>query len=1097
MRFSGWLNHVDQFDAELFRVSAMEGQCMDPQHRRLLEITYRCIQSMPQFNTNLQSGFYVGIQHMEYKQLIMRYMNGAGNSYASTGTSLSVASGRLSYMFGCTGPSMSVDTACSSALVAISLCVDYVKTKNVASVADSVSMILSCDTTVALQKSGMLAMDGRCKALDSSADGYGRSEACIASVLSTAHSSNCSVILAINVNQDGRSSSLTAPNGTAQHSLIRTNVINSGMSPSDLSNAILHGTGTALGDPIEIGALQRVFEKYSLPTISASKTNFGHAEPASGHIGCLAAEYISSKIENVPIQYLKSLNPHVSLGSRLAPFLTREKSGNPITGQNIATCVSAFAFQGTNANIIISADIQSRKMERELRSQVIYKRISLWVLPAHVSEHYKSLSCSAGIEIQISISDNALSMHSQHQINAEIILPFASLFVASVDCYAFLYQEKSARITNALAHQFTILNSLTENQLFVEISNDGMLAIRTIQNGGVQKAFSCTISYGYNSRIEPWRQVNLAARQIAEFKPNYTTRSCIGYIAPQQITDGGFASMPPQIDCSLQVCTGFSKSPGVLRYPTALEASLVSKHLNSIEWVHGAVDAQNFMEASDPVHCDYGATSTRQDPFKIQRMQFRPSSLPNDSNRCKKPDKKFYQIEYTVKESCSRLLSNDFIKDLAVVFQSKKDICRKYSLDRSSSSEISDLLTLVQIMKEEKNYECILMGRISRNLSSHYNSQTSTLPEISLIKSAAAEIGVNAFFNHQKDFAKKPMDLNRSMIQDDHDNVQIGMARCVARLKEEVLIETAARPNTIAIEWDIVGGTGALGSLISIWISENGRGCFKGIHMFGRSGYAGGEHPSLEFYSISKRDQTNHEESEQNYAAPKAVIFSSGVVHDSLLSRLAPFHVRSVVAPKSNGLRFLTEAYGMLPQKSTIIFSSIAASFVNIGQSNYSAANACLNEVCVENRYKGLDFLAVEWGPWSVGMAKRHLDAMRKQGMDIIYPQMGLEILMAIMGSQACLNNAVVGALVQQPTEINLNRDSPVEAPTVRISTKVVINKFSNSFILESVRGVVAGILGQKIEDDQGFMEAGLDSIGALKGKIALRLKKRLSLLLI
>ena len=331
-------------------MSAIEGQCMDPQHRRLLEITYRCIRSMPQFNANLQCGFYVGIQHMEYKQLIMRYMNGAGDSYASTGNSLSVASGRLSYMFRCTGPSMSVDTACSSALVAISLCADYVRTKNVPSVADSVSMILSCDTTVALQKSGMLAMDGRCKSLDSSADGYGRSEACIASVLNNGDSTNRSLILAININQDGRSSSLTAPNGTAQHSLIRANVINSAMSPSDLSNAVLHGTGTALGDPIEIGALQRVFEKYSLPTISASKTNFGHAEPASGHIGCLSADHISSKIENVPVQYLKSLNAHVSLGSRLAPFVTREKSGNPITGQNISTCVSAFAFQGTNAN---------------------------------------------------------------------------------------------------------------------------------------------------------------------------------------------------------------------------------------------------------------------------------------------------------------------------------------------------------------------------------------------------------------------------------------------------------------------------------------------------------------------------------------------------------------------------------------------------------------------------------------------------------------------------------------------------------------------------------------------------------------------------
>lgn len=1083
MRFAGWLNHIDLFDTELFRVSSMEGQSMDPQHRRLLEVTYRCIQSLPEFSTDFQSGFYVGIQHMEYKQLLVRYMNGSGNSYASTGSSHSVASGRLSYMFGCTGPSISVDTACSSALVAMSLCVDYVRLKSVPSVADSVSMILSCDTTVALQKSGMLAMDGRCKALDSSADGYGRSEACISSVLSNEHRSHCSVILAVNVNQDGRSSSLTAPNGTAQHGLIRANIIHSGLKPSKLTNAILHGTGTALGDPIEIGALQRTFEKHSLPALSASKTTFGHAEPASGHIGCLVAERISSQAKCIPVQYLRSLNPHVSLDSRLAPFVAKEKAGNPISGQNISICVSAFAFQGTNANIIITSDIQNRKMEKDSRSKVIHKRVSQWVLPANVSDQYKILLSSTSIEIQISISNSVLTTHTQHQINAETILPFASLFTASVDCSDFLDQDRSARITNALAHKFTILNPQNGKlfNLVAQISYDGSLLIRTKQNGGLHKAYSCSISFYNHSRdMEACRKVNSSTRRLVDFSIN-RIRSCIGFIASDQARSGGLACAPPRIDCWLQVCTGFSMSSGVLRYPTALGAGIVSKNVQNIEWVHGAVNAVNSVERSDPVECDYGATSTDQTTFKIERMLFRPSSMLPDLKRPIKPDKKFYQIQYIVKEPLSRMLYDDFIKDLVVVFKSKHEACRKYSLSRSISSEISDLSTLIQIMKEEKKYERIFMGRISLNASSHYKPITSTLPEVSLIKSAAEEIGAKACFHYQKDCSKKLVDFNLSMLEDDRDNVQTGGARCVADLREEVFVQTVARADTISLEWDIIGGTGALGSLISVWISQNGSGCLKHVHILGRTGYGGEEHSSIEFCSISKRDQTNHEESESNYTSPKAVIFSSGVVRDSLLTNLTPFHVRSVVPPKSNGLRLLAEAYRLVPQKYSIIFSSIAASFVNIGQTTYSAANACLNEVCEENRYQGLDFLAVEWGPWGMGMAVHHLDAMRQQGMDMIDPSTGLEILQMVIGSQVNFGNAVIGALVQQPMQVHLDADRPSDVPTVHISKTRPTSGTSHSSILETVRRVVAGILGQKIEDDKGFMEAGLDSIGAMR----------------
>jgi acyl transferase domain-containing protein len=241
---------------------------------------------------------------MDHQTLVNRKMVSI-SPFAATGGALSVAAGRLSFVHGLSGASVSIDTACSSSLVALQVAMSATVTsclsKNFSSVSDaaeviecvaSVNLLQVAETTMMFQRAGMIALDGRCKTLDSRADGYTRGEACASIVLFDAdyllRARNTyvnSIVLGTSVNQDGRSSTLTAPNGPAQQTVMRRTLALGRVSTHDICYVQLHGTGTPLGDPIEIGALNAVFDtpgpEICTVILGASKSVIGHGEPAS------------------------------------------------------------------------------------------------------------------------------------------------------------------------------------------------------------------------------------------------------------------------------------------------------------------------------------------------------------------------------------------------------------------------------------------------------------------------------------------------------------------------------------------------------------------------------------------------------------------------------------------------------------------------------------------------------------------------------------------------------------------------------------------------------------------------------------------------
>ena len=362
-RRGGFLERIDEFDADFFGISPREAISIDPQQRLLLEVSYSALENAGQAIDKLkgsQSGVFVGISAQDYA-----YLSETTDIdvYTATGNAPSIAAGRLSYFLGLEGPSLAVDTACSSSLVAVHLACQSLRAGecNLA-LAGGVHLMLSPQATISMAKMQALAPDGRCKTFNADADGYARGEGCgviVLKPLSKAIVDSDNILAVIRgsaINQDGRSSALTVPNGQAQRSLLREAVANSKVKPQQISYVEAHGTGTPLGDPIEVKALAEVLGEGRTEAeplaIGSVKTNIGHLEAAAGIAGLIKVVLAMEHQEIPPHLHLNQLNPHISLENTSITIPTTTKSWQTQGELRIAG-VSSFGFGGTNAHVVL------------------------------------------------------------------------------------------------------------------------------------------------------------------------------------------------------------------------------------------------------------------------------------------------------------------------------------------------------------------------------------------------------------------------------------------------------------------------------------------------------------------------------------------------------------------------------------------------------------------------------------------------------------------------------------------------------------------------------------------------------------------------
>ncbi|WSQ07138.1 type I polyketide synthase [Streptomyces sp. NBC_01231] len=360
--YGGYLDDIAGFDADFFHITPREAAVMDPQQRILLEVVHEALAHAAVPAASLAgsaTGVFVGISAPEYGQLTGADPS-AVDPWAPAGAALSVAAGRLSYVLDTRGPSMAVDTACSSSLVAVHhACVSLRTGESDTAIAAGVNLLLSPTVTMAFQRAGALAPDGRCKPFSAAADGIGRGEGCAAVLLKRLSDAErdgdrvLAVIRATAVNSDGRSGGLMAPNPAAQRAVLSTAYARAGLAASSVDYVEAHGTGTPLGDPIEAGALDSVLGRDRDPDqpllVGSVKGNLGHLESAAGVAG-LVKTVLALHHDRLP----PSL--HCADGSALGDARLRvvtEAEPWPRYGGTATAGVSGFGFGGTNAHAVL------------------------------------------------------------------------------------------------------------------------------------------------------------------------------------------------------------------------------------------------------------------------------------------------------------------------------------------------------------------------------------------------------------------------------------------------------------------------------------------------------------------------------------------------------------------------------------------------------------------------------------------------------------------------------------------------------------------------------------------------------------------------
>lgn len=550
-RFGAFLSSVSYFDNELFGISVLQATYTDPQQRLLLHAAYKAINQCREVLTSndlgrlheclclqkinnhtrfpANAGNFIGCMNFDYSHVLSTAENSM-SSYSATGTSGNFMVGRLSYHFALTGPAASIDTACSSSLVAVHLSSKIILQGEVKdSIAGGVNLMLSPAVTMALCRLNALSLEGRCKTLDSLANGYGRSEAVLLTILSSEDTigSPSIAIVSSYVNQDGQSSSLTSPCGPSQSRLI-LRAAEQGMLPlSSITTYSLHGTGTSLGDPIEVNALMNAFSGHHKDglSIAAFKSITGHTEGAAGLSGLLQI------LVSVRDSYVPLINHLVTPNTFVVQTLEDNTKFGPVFIPREGTCMAAaslgqtssFGMSGTNASSIIQKTGDANNNDRTLEVKSLHFRSSsLW--PAAIPKHYcgkvRQLRPSVTFEFDLRRADTLLTKIENVKISSMLGLCFS---LAELVCESRVVSTVGSDLNHIMLQCQNQAFSFSWPRICVSLSiSDGSLTFSSSK----QKSFEFTIAMAQKS-MDILKEPRKKVFDFPNFQRNYICTATI------------------------------------------------------------------------------------------------------------------------------------------------------------------------------------------------------------------------------------------------------------------------------------------------------------------------------------------------------------------------------------------------------------------------------------------------------------------------------------------------------------------------------------------------------------------------------------------
>jgi acyl transferase domain-containing protein/NADPH:quinone reductase-like Zn-dependent oxidoreductase/acyl carrier protein len=363
---AGFLDQIDKFDPQFFGISPREAPYVDPQHRLLLETSWEAIENagvVLDFEKGSDIAVFVGISHNDYQGIQSTAFDHFGIApHSPTGSAHSIAANRISYCLNLRGPSVAMDTACSSALTAIHTACEHIWAgRGDTALAGGVTVMITPGGFIGFSQASMLSPDGRCAAFDATANGFVRGEGAgmvLLKRLSQAIEDGDpiqGVILGTSMNQDGHTNGISLPSAQAQTRLIEKACKDAGVLPHQITFVEAHGTGTAVGDPIEAHALAEALCKNRsnpLP-IGSVKTNLGHIETAAGVAGLLKAMLVLQHREIPPSLHFNTPNPHIDF-EKLKLRVPTTVEPLPETNREYLAGVNSFGFGGANAHVILT-----------------------------------------------------------------------------------------------------------------------------------------------------------------------------------------------------------------------------------------------------------------------------------------------------------------------------------------------------------------------------------------------------------------------------------------------------------------------------------------------------------------------------------------------------------------------------------------------------------------------------------------------------------------------------------------------------------------------------------------------------------------------
>ena len=457
---AGILDDIWGFDPTVFGISPREAEQMDPQQRIMLQLTWEALEDAgirPSSIAGTNVGVFVGASQADYGHKFFGD-HAIADSHFATGTALAVVSNRISYIYDLRGPSLTVDTACSSSLVALHQAVEALRSGRIeTAIVGGINLIASPASFIAFSQASMLSPVGLCQAFSAKADGFVRAEGGTVFVLrkaAHAHGSRNPVrglILATDVNSDGRTNGISLPSAEAQEVLIQRVYSRAAIDPNRLAFVEAHGTGTPAGDPLEAAALGRSLghERSDPLPIGSIKTNIGHLEPASGLAGVLKALLSLNHGVLPPSLHFDEPNPHIDF-DRLNLTVCNESLLLPDSPMRCAG-VNSFGFGGTNAHAIVAAGrknslpVPTHASAANLFSLSAESKPALMALAQKYSERVSHLSNEDTATLASAI------VHRRDHMSDRIVISSANSQDVIEGLNAYIAGDENAHVTSGTA----------------------------------------------------------------------------------------------------------------------------------------------------------------------------------------------------------------------------------------------------------------------------------------------------------------------------------------------------------------------------------------------------------------------------------------------------------------------------------------------------------------------------------------------------------------------------------------------------------------------------------------------------------------------